>query len=211
MRPSWSLNATGKKSHMNNKRAIILAAGSSRRMKTQKLLLPYRESTIIGTVITNVLHSKVDSTLVVLGADRDKVLKTISELPVEWCYNTDHEEGMLSSVICGFRALPENTRVVLVFPGDQPGISPEVIDRLIDVFHGSSKGIVIPIYRNRRGHPLLVDMKYRSEIEKLDPERGLRSLMELFPGDILEKEVDDPGILLDIDTREDYLHAIQSK
>ncbi|MFO7933722.1 MAG: NTP transferase domain-containing protein, partial [Bacteroidales bacterium] len=172
---------------------------------------PIFESANVAADHNQLVMPKVDSTLVVLGADRDKVLEAIRELPVEWCYNTVHDEGMLSSVICGFRALPEDTRAVLVFPGDQPGISPGVIDRLIDAFHGSSRGIVIPLYRNRRGHPLLVDMKYRGEIEKLDPERGLRSLMELFPGDILEKEVDDPGILLDIDTREDYLHAIQSK
>ena len=66
---------------------------------------------------------------------------------------------------------------------------------------------MIPVYNHRRGHPLLVDMKYRKEIEKLDLEKGLRALRHLFPQDVLEVEVDEPGILLDIDTREDYTNA----
>lgn len=192
---------------MQHNRAIILAAGASRRMKTQKLLLPYHGSTIIETTISNILRSKVDSTLVVLGASRDAILEVIGDLPVDYCYNAHHAQGMLSSVICGLRALPANTDAALVFPGDQPDIPTEVIDQLIDAFQRSPGGIVIPRHQHQRGHPLMVDMKYRYAIEKLDPEKGLRTLMELFPKDVIEVEVDDPGILKDIDTREDYINA----
>jgi len=192
---------------MKHNRAIILAAGASRRMKQQKLLLTYRGRTIIETTIGNVLASEVDSTMVVLGASRDEILSVIGKMPVEHCENVDHARGMLSSVICGLQALPGDTDAVLVFPGDQPDIPPEVINKLIRTFHTSSRGIVIPKHHHRRGHPLVVDMKYRDEIEHLDPEKGLRSLMELFPDNVLEVEVDDPGILKDIDTREDYLNA----
>lgn len=174
-------------------------------------MLPYQGTTIIETVIRNVIQSKVNSTMVVLGADRDEIRKVIGNLPVEWCFNRDYEQGMLSSVICGFRALPEDTDAVLVLLGDQPCISPEVINRLIEAFNESSRGIVIPLHKNRRGHPLIVDMKYRDEIEQLDPQQGLRSLMPRFPDDVLEVQVDDPGILMDIDTREDYLHATEPK
>jgi molybdenum cofactor cytidylyltransferase len=189
-------------------RAIILAAGSSRRMGTQKLLLPFRDSTIIETVLHNVLQSKVDSTLVVLGADRTRIGKVIDQLPVETCYNEDHESGMLSSIICGFRALPEDTGTVLVFLGDQPGITPDVTNQVISAYNESLHGIVVPVYDHRRGHPLLVDYKYRSDIAKLDLEKGLRFLMHLFPADVLEVEINEPGILMDIDTMEDYDNAI---
>jgi molybdenum cofactor cytidylyltransferase len=188
-------------------RAIILAAGSSRRMGKQKLLLPYGDSTIIETVIQNVLQSKVDSTLVVLGADQSRIERVIRHFPVETCYNMDHESGMLSSIMCGFRALPEDTGTVLVFLGDQPGISPGITNRVICAYNESLHGIVVPVYEYRRGHPLLVDYKYKSEIVRLDLEKGLRHLMHIFPQDVLEIEINEPGILMDIDTMEDYNNA----
>jgi len=192
---------------MGNNWAIILAAGSSTRMGTQKLLLPYRESSIIETVVDNVLASKVDRVLVVLGADHAEVTRALHGKPVDFCNNKAHASGMLSSVLCGFRALPEEANIALVFLGDQPEISPQVTNAVIDAYNEDIRGIVIPVYNHRRGHPLLIDLKYRRDINKLDLEKGLRSLMHLFPEDVLEVEVDHPGILVDIDTREDYSKA----
>jgi molybdenum cofactor cytidylyltransferase len=185
-------------------RAIILAAGSSTRMGSQKMLLPYGESTILETVIQNVLSSAVDSVLVVLGANHDQIRKVINPLPVEVCINDKHESGMLSSVICGFSALPDDTGTALLFLGDQPEIPPQVSNAIIEAYNDSLHGIVIPLTNHRRGHPLLVDYKYKREIRKLDLEKGLRTLMHHFPEDVLEVEVEEPGILLDIDTPEDY-------
>jgi molybdenum cofactor cytidylyltransferase len=189
---------------MLHNRAIILAAGSSRRMGTQKMLLPFGAGTMIETVINNVKQSRVDSILVVVGANHEKVRKVIEKLPVDICYNANHETWMLSSVLCGFNALPEETGTALIFLGDQPGIPPQVTNAVIDAYNGSLHGIVIPVYNNHRGHPLLVDYKYKREIERLDFESGLRSLMHHFPEDVLEVDVNEPGILMDIDTKEDY-------
>ncbi len=188
-------------------RAIILAAGSSTRMGSQKMLLPFGNSTILETVIQNILLSSVDSILVVLGANQDEIHEVIQPMPVEVCINKNHLSGMLSSVVCGFNALPDDTGTALVFLGDQPGISPKVTDRVIEAYNQSLHGIVIPISNHRRGHPLLVDFKYKREIGRLDLEKGLRALMHHFPEDVLEVEVDDAGILMDIDTPEDYSNA----
>jgi len=192
---------------MGNSWAVILAAGSSRRMGSQKLLLPFGQNTIIGTVIDNVLNSSVDHVMVVLGANQEKILDTIRNLPVQFCHNKEHEKGMLSSVICGIRALPQEAVAALIFLGDQPGIPPAVTNSVIDAYMEELVGIVIPVHNHRRGHPLLVDMKYRKEIEHLDLEEGLRALRHHFPDDVMEVEVDEPGILVDIDTREDYKNA----
>jgi molybdenum cofactor cytidylyltransferase len=188
--------------------AIILAAGSSSRMGTQKLVMPFGQSTIIETVIDNVLSSSVDHLMVVLGADHEKVRSTIAGRPVHFCHNQEYKKGMLSSVICGIRSLPEDTGAALIFLGDQPGIPPSVTNKVIQVYNEELTGIVIPVYNDRRGHPLLVDMKYRNQVESLDLEEGLRKLRHLFPDDVLELEVDEAGILVDIDTKEDYDKAI---
>ncbi|MCJ7449745.1 MAG: nucleotidyltransferase family protein [Bacteroidales bacterium] len=189
--------------------AIILAAGESKRMKVPKMLLPFHGKTIIETVIENVRDSKTDKTVVVLGSDKEKILKVTGQLPVIHCYNEYYRQGMLSSVICGFRSLPEKFGAALVILGDQPGIGPVVIDEVIDAYRKSGKGIIMPVYKNKHGHPLLVDRKYREEIEKLDPDEGLRSLFRKFPDDVFEVETKNPATLKDIDTQEDYINELK--
>jgi len=196
---------------MGNNWALILAAGSSRRMGNPKLLLPYGRSTILETTVDNILRSCIEHVMIVLGPDHKEIRQALGHKPVHFCHNEDHKKGMLSSVICGIRALPPDVLSVLFFLGDQPGISPAVIGRVIKAYEEDRYGIVIPVHDRRRGHPLLVDMKYRKSLEQLDPERGLRSLRHQFPEDVLEVEVDEPGILVDIDTREDYKNALPER
>jgi molybdenum cofactor cytidylyltransferase len=176
-------------------------------MGSQKLILPFAGSTIIETVIDNVLDSTIDHVMVVLGPKQEEIMQVIGKRPVQFCQNTEHEKGMLTSIICGIRALPADAVTALIFLGDQPGIPPAVTDTVTKAYNEELFGIVIPVHDHRRGHPLLVDMKYRKELEKLDLEEGLRALRHHFPQDVLEVEVEEPGILVDIDTREDYKNA----
>jgi molybdenum cofactor cytidylyltransferase len=188
--------------------AIILAGGESKRMNRPKMLLTFRAKTIIETVILNVTGSEVDKTMVVLGAVVKPILHLISELPVTHYYNDNYKEGMLSSVKCGFRNLPGDFQAAMVFQGDQPLITPKIVNEVINAWRKSGKGIVIPVSGGKRGHPILIDRKYRYEIEKLKNDEGLRSLAGKFQDDVLEVEVNSPEILVDIDTQEDYVNAI---
>jgi molybdenum cofactor cytidylyltransferase len=189
---------------MDNVWAIVLAAGKSTRMKKQKLLLPFNRKTIIETVILNIMPVLKKNILVVLGSHHLEIKKQIERLPVKTCMNEKYEEGMLSSVICGFRALPGEVDAALVFLGDQPQIPSEVTRLVLKAWHNSRKRIVIPVTNGRKGHPVLIETKYKSEIERLDPEKGLRQLMEKFAGDVEEAECNLPEILRDIDTPEEY-------
>jgi molybdenum cofactor cytidylyltransferase len=187
---------------------IILAAGESKRMRFPKMLLTLNGKTMIENVIVNVTGSDVDNTMVVLGADRDILIELVEKSSVKYCYNDNYKEGMLSSVKCGFRNLPSDFEAVLVFQGDQPMITPKVINTVIEAYRLTGKGIVIPVYEKKRGHPLLINRKYRNEIEKLDIREGLRSLAYQFSDDVLEVETDNSGILRDFDTYEDYKKEI---
>jgi CTP:molybdopterin cytidylyltransferase MocA len=115
---------------------------------------------------------------------------------------------MLSSVQCGFRNLPSDYKAVLVFQGDQPMITSNAINTVIEAYLSSGKGIVIPVYKDRRGHPLLIDVKYSDEIEKLSPVKGLHSLAYKFSDDVLEVDANESGILRDFDTIEEYKEGI---
>jgi molybdenum cofactor cytidylyltransferase len=184
--------------------ALVLAAGESRRMGRSKQLLSYDNKTILETVIDHITQSSVDEILIVLGADRENIEEAIKGLPVKSVYNPRFKEGMLSSAQKGFVSLPEEVKAVLVFLGDQPKIPSSVIDQVIRAYHSSKKGIVVPVYGKKRGHPVLISTKYREEVSHLNPQIGLRELIHNHPEDILEIEIESSSILEDIDTPEDY-------
>ncbi|HDZ25983.1 hypothetical protein LCGC14_0530060 [marine sediment metagenome] len=191
--------------------AMILAAGESKRMGKPKLLLPFGEKTMIETIVETVVSSKVEQTLVILGSDREKTEEKIKNYPVKIVYNRDFRSGMLSSVQCGFKSLSEEIRAVLVVLGDQPKISTTVINKLIDAYKSSGKGIVLPVYKKERGHPVLIDVKYGEEVENLSPEVGLRGTVYNHPEDILEVDVEASSIFQDIDSESDYKRELEKK
>ncbi len=194
---------------MNDIYAIILAAGESKRMKVPKMLLPYGKKTIIEKVIENVLTAGIKKIILVLGSGKDNILKATDRMSVTSCYNDDYKTGMLSSVKCGFRNLDEKCTAALVFLGDQPGIQPDVINNLVEAYRKSGKGIVMPVFNNKRGHPVIIDCKYKDEVERLDNTGTLRNLVHKFTDDILEVKVKTDSVLKDIDTREDYLNELK--
>jgi len=184
--------------------AIVLAAGESRRMGTQKLLLPFGDATVIESVVLTALASRVDRVLVVLGADKGDVREELEPLGIDLVVNENFAEGMLSSVQAGFRALPADAEAAVVMLGDQPFLPARVVDAVVDAFQRSGKGIVVPTFQGRRGHPVLIGLKYRDAVLALDPADGLRRLMQAHPDDIFEAAVEDANILRDMDVPEDY-------
>ena len=191
--------------------ALVLAAGESRRMGTPKLLLPFGEKTIIEHIVDNVCDSKAEIILVVLGSHRNEIKNKIADRQVLTVINARYQEGMLSSIQTGFRSVPPGTTAVVICLGDQPLIPFSVIDRLIHTHKQSKKGIVLPVYDKRRGHPILIDVKYKNEVQNISLEIGLRSLIHDHPQDVQEVEVDTPHILKDIDRPEDYARELKEK
>jgi molybdenum cofactor cytidylyltransferase len=197
--------------------AVILAAGESRRMGRQKLLLPFGDTTVVGAVRRTAQASRAGRLLVVLGADCEAIrgelepsgkigasAKARRIREIEFVVNADYHLGMLSSIQAGFAALPADAEAVVVMLGDQPFLASRVIDEVIGAYEYGGRGIVIPTFRGRRGHPVLVDLKYRDTVLALDPAEGLRGLIRVHPEDTLEIDVGDANILRDLDTPEDY-------
>ena len=188
--------------------AMVLAAGRSRRMGTQKLLLPLRGKPLIAHVVDEPLRSGVDRVFVVVGADEQPILDALAGRPVHAVKNTQTECEMLHSVRCGLTAVPQQAAAVMVALGDQPGVTADVAAELVRSFHATERGIVVPTYNGRRGHPLLFSMCYRDEILTRHEGCGLRGLLAAHPEDVFELEVATAGILEDIDLPEDYRRAI---
>ena len=184
--------------------AIVLAAGGSRRMGAQKLMLPFDGKKVITHIVDELLASRIDQVIVVVGSDSDLIEGELSQRSVGIVANPDYRRGMLSSVRCGIEVLPSECSAVMVVLGDQPAINHELVDEIILKFGKTGKGILVPCYRGKHGHPLLFMVKYREEIMTSFDETGLRGLLLSHPEDVFEMEVSDSSVLSDIDSPEDY-------
>lgn len=185
--------------------ALVLAAGLSRRMGAPKQLLPFGGGTVLQSVVDRLLAADLAGVLVVLGHEADAVRQSLGDRPVHCCVNAHYREGMFSSVACGLRHLPGAADAALIALGDQPQISTTVTRAVVAAYESSGKGLVIPVWQGKRGHPALVDLsRYRDEILALSGEAGLKPVMRGHPEDTLEVPVDDAGILRDLDTPEEY-------
>jgi molybdenum cofactor cytidylyltransferase len=184
--------------------AVVLAAGKSTRMGQQKLLMPYKKSTIIKTIVNELESSLSNQTIVVTGSHREEIQEELKECKLSFVNNENFESGMLSSVQKGMEALSDKVDGAMILLGDQPMVSRKVIDRLISVFQKTEKGLLVPTFQNKRGHPVLIASKYREQIKSINPEIGLRELFLNNQDDILEVEMNTNDILKDLDTPEDY-------
>ncbi|HUT23302.1 MAG TPA: nucleotidyltransferase family protein [Sumerlaeia bacterium] len=184
--------------------AIVLAAGESRRMGTQKLLLPFGDATVVTHVVEQLLRSLANQIYVVVGHQRERIVGELSGLPVSIIENADYKAGMLSSVRCGLRALPEGCEAALIALGDQPALTSTLVSEMVQAFAGTDKGILVPTHQGKRGHPLLFSTQYRDEILTRYDDVGLRGLLHAHPEDILQFHVPTTAVLSDMDYPEDY-------
>ena len=184
--------------------AILLAAGEAKRMGKLKQLMPFGQSTIVEQAIDNLLGSAVDEVIVVLGYRAEEISKTIATKSVKIIVNPNYSQGMSTSIIAGLNLIARQAQAVMLALGDQPSVDSQIINRLIEEFYNHGKGIAIPTYHGKRGHPITFAIKYKPELLGLKGDVGGREIIKDHPGDILEVAVDSESVISDIDTPSDY-------
>ena len=184
--------------------AILLAAGESRRMGRFKQLLKLGEKSFVEHCVDALLASRVDEVIVVTGHRDLDVRRTVGDRPVRFAYNADYLLGMASSVKCGVRCLSELTRGFVLALVDQPQISSNVINRVIDTFEIEQALIVAPVYEGKNGHPILLDISLKDEILALDDQQGLREVVHAHRDAVARVEMSNSTVLEDFDLPEDY-------
>jgi len=183
--------------------AVILAAGESKRMGQPKMLLPWGEGTVISHVITVFRDAGVEDILVITGGAHEPVEGAISHLNVRALHNNNFAKGeMLSSIQCSIGALTHQTQAMLIGLGDQPQVQERSVRMVCDTFIETKSNIVVPSFQMRRGHPWLVARPLWGEL--LNLKSSSRDFLNAHPEMIQYVNVDDPGILADLDTPEDY-------
>jgi molybdenum cofactor cytidylyltransferase len=189
--------------------AVVLAAGMSRRMGTPKQLLCLAGETILERTLKNVRASAVSEIVLVLGFAADSVEKEISIDSVKMdrvkiVHNKDYQQGMGTSLRTGLAAVDAKSNAALIVLADQPFVSPETLDQLIACYQESKPQIIIPIYKGFRGNPVLLDRSVFAELQSLTGDVGCRAIFGSHTEDIRKLAVEDIGILLDIDSQEEY-------
>jgi len=185
--------------------AVVLAAGQSRRMGQNKLVLPWGRKTVIEQVVQTLAKAGVNQIVVVTGSARGQVEIALSREKVRTVYNPDYAGSeMLTSLQVGIRASGPDLEAVLVVLGDQPGIQPGVVSGLVDLFQQTQGRIIIPSYQMRRGHPWLIRRDFWEDILVLPAENTPRDFIQMHQNEITYLIVDTPTVLKDIDTPEDY-------
>jgi len=187
--------------------AIILAAGQSKRMGKPKMLLPWDKSTILQTVITTFQAAGVDDILVVTGGAHIQVEELIGQT-AKTVYNEDFEYGeMLSSIQTGLKCKLSESSAALIALGDQPQVQAKVIMQVLQEYKKNKASIIVPSYQMRRGHPWLVARELWGEILDLPFDETARGFLNSHAKEIHYLTIENPSILQDLDTPQEYLAA----
>jgi molybdenum cofactor cytidylyltransferase len=187
--------------------AIVLAAGESQRFGQPKQLLPVGDKTMIQHVVDIVLDSPLEQVIVVLGCRAAEIGANIADRPVQVVVNERWESGLSSSVRAGLSAVKPETGAALFVLADQPGITTEVIAKLVERYRETHAPIVVPTHRGRRGNPVLFDRSLFAELMEVKGDQGGRRLIAEYGDELEEVEVDTEAIVTDIDTADDYQTA----
>ena len=174
-----------------------------------KPLLPFGAKTVIESCIESLRGAGVEEIVVVLGHRAEELRARLSHLPVRFASNEEAGGEMGASIARGVEQVSGGAGAVLVALADHPAVAPDAISFLIERHRETGAPFVVPVWRGRGGHPVLVDLAYRAELSRLDGARGLRGLFEAHAGRVLRVGVECPYVARDMDTWEDYraLHA----
>lgn len=187
--------------------AIVLAAGQATRFGQCKQVLRLGGKTILDHALDNLRGSKIDDIVIVLGAHADEIREKVRllESSVERIVtNPDFASGMSTSIQAGLRALPESAEAAMIVLGDQPFVTPRTIDLLIDEYRRTRASVVVPTYDGVRGNPVIVDRSLFGEMLGIRGDVGCRAIFGEHVQSTAKVPVDDRGVLVDIDTREDF-------
>ncbi len=119
-------------------------------------------------------------------------------------FNRDFAKGMSGSLKAGLEALNHESRAVLIVLADQPLLSKKTLDVMVEGYLRTKSHIVVPKFRGTRGNPVLFDRSLFGELKSLTGDTGAKSVVERHPDLLLEVNVEDEGVVLDVDTRRDY-------
>jgi molybdenum cofactor cytidylyltransferase len=183
---------------------LILGAGASSRLGQPKQLLPYLGTTLLEWVVSQARKATaLDEVVVVLGRAADEIRIQVDFGGVKVVDNPIFGEGCASSYRAGIGAIDKKSDAIMILLGDQPGVSPEIIDKVVESFLQGEDQIVLASYRGRKGHPMLFAKPLFDKLVELHGDKAAWKLVDSNPdlAGVVELDIAFPQ---DINTQEDY-------
>jgi len=188
--------------------ALLLAAGESTRMGRLKALLPWQGTTLLEYALRELSASRVDSLSVVLGHAADDLRPIVARAGARAVPNPRYREGRATSIAAGVAALPPTTTHLLVASVDQPRPR-AVVDALISAHLAAGALISRAVHGRRHGHPTIFAAALLDELRRVDEaSAGMKSILRRHADAIHDVEIDDPAVLLNLNTPEEYAAAL---
>ena len=172
-------------------------------MGTMKVLLPWHGQPLIRHIAQIALAAHLEQVIVVTGNEAAAVAQALEDIPVEVVHNDHYHEGLSGSLRVGIGALGSDIAAALVMLGDQPLLTAEVIDRLVECYEQGGALIVAPFADGQRGNPVLFDRKFFTELQAITGDQGARTVLQTYRDAIVAVEVYSE-MLEDVDTPEAY-------
>jgi molybdenum cofactor cytidylyltransferase len=186
--------------------AVVPAAGLSRRMGGEKILLPFGRSTLLETILERLAAAGAGTVVAVLRPDLPEAADLARSRGALVVFNPHPEEEMLESIRLGLQEIPDDAGGVFIWPADHPAVSAATVELLARA--ADPARALIPSFRSRRGHPALVGRDLLPSIAEIPPNEGLRHLWRTRAEAVVEIPVEDPGVIQNVDTPEDYRRII---
>jgi molybdenum cofactor cytidylyltransferase len=181
---------------------VVLAAGGAKRYGAPKLLLPWKGKPLVRHVVEAALGAGLSQVQVVVGAVDAPVRDALAGLAVNFVPNPDWADGQSTSVRAGIQSLAEYTGAVVFLSGDQPNVPAALIRALVERHQRGQEQVLATSVGGKRGSPVLFDRSTFAALEALQGDTGGRAIFGQYPPQLLEW--DDPAVLLDVDTPDDF-------
>lgn len=188
---------------------VLLAAGASTRFGECKQLLDWEGKPLVVHAADTALEAPLEPVIVVLGCQAEKIRAALQSQPVQTVMNWRWQEGMSTSVQTGLAALPPEADGAVFLQCDQPLLTPELLQAVVARFEETDAPIVHPTYRGQRSTPVLFARRLFPELAAVTGDEGGRGLIARHADDVATVEVDDPDLLADVDTPEDYEQLLE--
>ncbi|UCE23699.1 MAG: nucleotidyltransferase family protein [Candidatus Zixiibacteriota bacterium] len=192
---------------------VILAAGMSSRMgAVNKLLLKYKDRTIIEETLTQMMNSGVDDVVIITGFESDlieQVLASHTDNRTRFVYNADYRQGRAESIKCAIKAIAGKADAALFMVADKPGVNSHLIDKAIERFRTDRPAILYVEASKVRGHPIIFDKRVFDALLSLNGDRIGDELVSNYRDDLVRLVDDTPQI--DIDSKDDYRILLETE
>jgi molybdenum cofactor cytidylyltransferase len=197
--------------------AILLGAGESRRMKVNKLSLPWGRESVFEHCFNTLLRSRVGEVIVVLNKQNEGMKRQFEKRSasttqkVKVTFNPYYKRGISTSIRQGLQVMDPRSEGILISLADQPFLKTRTINVLLRAFHERKEEIVVPSFQGMKGHPVIFHRKYEKELLKLRGDMGGSPILLKYSKQVKTIPVRSEGVIKDIDTREEYLKALRMR